>query len=144
MRKRWIPAVMMAVLVWAMAAGAGAEAKKPFALTFGEARARTCKSGVRMVITPTDGFKMNLEYPTRLTASAPSRVVVKKPTQTKADAVTFVHAEAVFDVCYEIPAGPAPQGEVQATIKFSVCNDERCIMFTEMRSTPLAPQGKTK
>ena len=36
MRKRWIPAVMMAVLVWAMAAGAGAEAKKPFALTFGE------------------------------------------------------------------------------------------------------------
>jgi len=124
--------------------GAQAPAKKPFTIALGEARAATCRSGVRLDIKPIDGFKMNMEYPTKLSAQAKPPVTILKPVQKKADAVRFTLPEAVFDVCYEVEKGQAAAGSIDVTIKFSVCNAERCIMFTENLSKPIGSTTRVR
>lgn len=82
-------------------------------------------SGVAtIVITPKTGWKMNHEFPTKITVAAPTGVTVTKPEQKKDDAVRFADKGAAFEVPFT--ASAAGDKAFQAKLKFAVCTEATC------------------
>ena len=82
-------------------------------------------SGVaRIVITPAAGWKMNHEFPTKITVEAPADVKVTKAEQKKGDAASFTDKGASFEVPFTATA--AGDKSFQAKLKFAVCTDATC------------------
>jgi hypothetical protein len=85
----------------------------------------TAESEVSVEVTPTDGFKINTEYPWQLhLKDAPAEA---KPSLSRDDAATFDESRARF----VIDAAPFVQRrQIAAELRFSVCSDETCLMKT--------------
>lgn len=82
------------------------------------------KSVAKIKVEPTDGYKMNLEYPTKVTINAPEGVTLEKAKQTKADAVKLDKGSAEFDVAFT--AAAAGKKTFTGEMKFAVCTADTC------------------
>ena len=78
----------------------------------------------RFVIQPGTGYKMNKEYPTKVTLEPPAGVTVAKTELLPADAEAFTEKQLTFAV----KLTPQQQGEftIPATVRFAVCTDATC------------------
>lgn len=80
-------------------------------------------------VTPGKGYKVNEDYPTKLTLEATDGVASTKQTLGKSDAAAFDKHQLVFDV----KLTPARAGEftVRGKLSFAVCTDATCDPKTE-------------
>lgn len=78
----------------------------------------------RLVVNPGTGYKMNKDFPTKLTLTPPAGVTLSKTVLEPADAEQFSEKELAFAVKMTAPA--AGQYTIPGTIKFAVCTDTTC------------------
>ncbi len=78
----------------------------------------------RLVILPGAGYKMNKEFPTKLTLEPPAGVTLAKLVFEPADAERFSEKELAFAVRMTAPA--AGEYTIPGTLKFAVCTDTTC------------------
>jgi hypothetical protein len=83
---------------------------------------------VRVRVTPLRGWKMNMDYPTRLRVTAPDGVAMAKAEQSIGDAERFDDAGGIFAV--KFTAGSAGDKSFQAKFRFAVCTDATCVPNT--------------
>jgi hypothetical protein len=84
----------------------------------------SAKSSAKITVVPTDGFKMNLEYPTKVTLNAPAGVSLEKAKLTAKDAVQLDKSAAVFDVAFT--ASEPGKKTITGEMKFAVCTENSC------------------
>ncbi len=79
---------------------------------------------VRLRVTPSVGFKLNLLYPWQLSVPGTEAVSVEQGQWDRESAETFGEQEAVF----VIPVSSSAEGAntLPGHLNFSVCNDSRC------------------
>jgi hypothetical protein len=86
-------------------------------------------------VTPTDGFKLNLEYPRWNVSVADDAPVAAGAAVSRDAADEFTEDIAIF----RIPVTSCPtEGQVAGTLRLSVCNDEACLTPTETVAWNLA------
>ncbi len=85
-------------------------------------------AAAQIALAPRGGFKLNKAYPTKISLKAGDGVTLPKSTLSKPDAVRLDEKGASFPVAYTV--GDAG-GQVDATVKFSVCSAETCEMVKE-------------
>jgi hypothetical protein len=89
------------------------------------AEVRVAETGqLELRVTAGSGFKVNVEYPWRLTLESDAPVTLPQLDFRAADAAQLTEEAAVFSV----PVTPSAAGvhEVDGRLRFSVCNDVRC------------------
>ncbi len=79
---------------------------------------------VTLEVLPKEGWKLNKEFPTKLTIVPPAGVKVKKAEQTVADAVAFAEKSGKWSV--EFQADSSGGKDFTGTIKFAVCTETSC------------------
>ena len=82
------------------------------------------KSVAKITVVPTNGYKMNLEYPTKVSITAPEGVTLEKAKLAKADAAKLDKASAQFDVAFT--SASAGKKTFTGEMKFAVCTEETC------------------
>lgn len=82
------------------------------------------KGTVTVTVIPADGWKMNKDFPTKLTVAAPDGVDVSKLKQKVPDAVEFRDGKAVFAV--EFTPSSSGSKAFSAKFKFAVCTPSTC------------------
>ncbi len=80
-------------------------------------------------VTPGAGYKMNHEYPTKLTLQPVDGVTAAKAVLLKADAAKFDDHQLAFDV--KLTPAKAGTYTVLGTLAFAVCTDATCDPKTE-------------
>jgi hypothetical protein len=79
---------------------------------------------VVLEVTPKKGWKLNKEFPTKLTVVEPAGVKVSKKEQTVADAVAFADQVGRWQVHFQ---ADSPGGkDFTGVFKFAVCTDTSC------------------
>lgn len=78
----------------------------------------------RLVVQPGSGYKMNKDFPTKLTLEPPAGVTLPKAVLEPADAEHFSEKELAFAVKMSAPA--AGEYTIPGTLKFAVCTDTTC------------------
>ena len=86
--------------------------------------AKDAQGVVRVTIVPSEGWKMNKEFPTRLKVQAPEGVSLAKEQQSLSDAEKFADKELTFAIRFT----PASTGKksFNADFRFAVCTDATC------------------
>jgi len=79
---------------------------------------------VLLEITPKRGWKLNKEFPTKLTVTEPAGVKVAKKEQTVADAVAFADKAGRWQVQFQADSSGAKA--FTGVIKFAVCTETSC------------------
>lgn len=81
-------------------------------------------SKVTVHVSPKPGWKLNQDFPTKLTVTPPAGVTVAKATQSAKDAAKFEEKAAAFEIDFT----PASAGAKQFTadFKFAVCTESTC------------------
>lgn len=79
---------------------------------------------VTLEILPKEGWKLNKEFPTKLTVNEPAGVKVKKKEQTVADAVAFADKSGKWAV--EFQADSPGAKDFTGQVKFAVCTETSC------------------
>jgi hypothetical protein len=82
------------------------------------------ESIARLVVNPGPGYKMNLDFPTKLTLEPPAGVTLAKAVLEPADAESFDEKGLTFAVKMSAPS--AGEYTIPATIKFAVCTEATC------------------
>ena len=80
-------------------------------------------------VVPKNGYKINKEYPTRLTVSGPAASSPAKLELRAKQAARLTEAELSFRPASKLTA--AGRHPFTGTIKFSVCTDEICTFHEE-------------
>ncbi|HLU65875.1 MAG TPA: hypothetical protein VKZ63_06350 [Kofleriaceae bacterium] len=75
-------------------------------------------------IVPKTGWKLNHEFPTKLTVTPPAGVTVKKAEQTVKDAVSFGDKAGRWAI--QFTASSAGDKAFSGKVKFAVCTDVSC------------------
>jgi hypothetical protein len=115
--------ILAALFVTAMAGTAFAGSNYNLSVKAPSAKV-SAKSVASIIVEPTSGYKMNLEYPTKVTINAPDGVTLEKAKLTAKDAKKLDKASAEFDIAYTAtqPGKKTFTGE----IKFAVCTENNC------------------
>lgn len=99
----------------------------------------------RVVVTPTTKFKINFDFPTKLTLEAPADVTLAKAElkaggQAKAqgDAEKFEEKQLAFAV--KLTPTKSGTHTIKGTFKFAVCDKDQCLA----RKEPIAIQLAAK
>jgi hypothetical protein len=79
---------------------------------------------VTLEIVPKPGWKLNKEFPTKLTINEPAGVKIKKKEQGVADAVAFAEKSGRWNV--EFQADSTGAKDFTGQIKFAVCTETSC------------------
>lgn len=116
------------------AAGQATASGAPFEVTVTPPAPATVGAAVAATVrlVPKNGYKVNLEYPTKLTVQAPAAGAPQSQELAKKEATKLTAAEAVFTPKTTFSA--AGEHRVAATFKFSVCTDKVCEMKSEKLS----------
>ena len=80
-------------------------------------------------VTPGKGYKVNEEYPTKLSLEATDGVTTGKQVLAKADAAAFDKHQLAFDV--KLTPTRAGEFTVRGKLTFAVCTDATCDPKTE-------------
>ncbi len=91
---------------------------------------------VKVSAVPQGPWHINLDFPTKLTLSAPKDVTLAKAELAKADAAAITEKSADFAVKFTPTA--AGDKEFTGEFKFAVCQDEACSPVTEKVSFKVA------
>lgn len=75
-------------------------------------------------IVPKPGWKMNKEFPTKLTVTVPTGVAMPKSEQTKADAASFADKAAHWS--FDFTTNAAGEQAFKCSMKFAVCTESTC------------------
>ena len=114
-------------------AAAGAAAGKDTSFSVALEVPANVASGAEAVasvkVTPGAGYKVNEEYPTKLTLQPTEGVTTAKAVLLKADAAKFDKHELAFNV--KLTAAKAGTYTVNGTLAFAVCTDATCDPKTE-------------
>lgn len=78
----------------------------------------------RVVVKPGKGYKMNKEFPTKLTLMLPVGVSSPKEILLPADAEAFTEQQLAFAV--KLTAADKGDFKIPAVLKFAVCTDSTC------------------
>lgn len=78
----------------------------------------------RVVINPGSGYKVNKDFPTKLTLEPPAGVTLSKTVFEPADAEKFDDHELAFAV--KMTAQGAGEFTIPGTFKFAVCTETTC------------------
>lgn len=78
----------------------------------------------RFRVHPGSGYKMNKEFPTKLTLEPPAGVTLAKAVFEIGDAEQFSEKELAFAIKMSAPA--AGEYTIPGTLKFAVCTDTTC------------------
>jgi len=96
----------------------------------------------KVLVIPTDKYKVNKEFPTKLTLAKTDGVAIAKDTftaggsdQLKGDADAFEDKQLVFTVKLTPTAG---NHTVSGTFKFAVCDKDTCLAKKEQISIAVA------
>ena len=92
------------------------------------AKAKT-RATATVSVSPKGPFHVNLEYPVKLTITAPDGVTLEKQKQTKDDAKRFVKEGLDFEVGFV--ADGTGKKSFSGELKFAVCTDTDCKPSTE-------------
>jgi hypothetical protein len=85
------------------------------------------EGNLRVTIAPKSGFKFNKEFPTKLElAPPPEGLTAPKPVLKRADGE--LAADGKFTFLAPLRASRAGEFSIEATLKFSVCNDDKCVV----------------
>lgn len=107
-----------------------------------DAKAGT-ESVATIVVTPDGPYKINTEFPTKLTLETPEGVTIAKATykagghdKAKGDADAFTEKQLAFSV----KLTPAASGThtINGTFKFAVCDKDVCLAKKELISIAVA------
>ncbi len=97
----------------------------------------------RVIVTPTDAWKINKEFPTKLKLTTPEGVTLAKPElkaggpdQSKGDADAFEDKQLAFSV--KLTPGRSGDHTVSGEFKFAVCDKATCIPKREQISIAVA------
>ena len=80
-------------------------------------------------VTPMNGYKVNLEYPTKLQIKGPAAATPREQTLTRAKAVKHSEAGILFRPAFKISA--AGSHSFEGAIRFSVCTKSQCEIKNE-------------
>jgi hypothetical protein len=86
-------------------------------------------------VTPAPGFHCNMEYPRWQVQIADDAPALAGARASRDDAPVFTEEAVTFRI--PVPADATP-GDVAGQVRFSVCNDEACLMPTEPVAWTLA------
>lgn len=118
---------LVAVLVLSSTAYAGdkykLDLKPPASAKKGE------KATTKLHLEGAGGFHVNVDYPTKLTITAPSGVKVEKASQTSKDAVKFAKEGADFNI--DFTASETGKKSFTGEFKFASCTTDTCAPATE-------------
>lgn len=96
----------------------------------------------KVLVIPTDKYKVNKEFPTKLTLTPPAGVTIAKAEfkaggadESKGDADTFEDKQLAFSVKLTPQAG---SHTVSGTFKFAVCDKDTCLAKKEQISIVVA------
>ena len=78
-----------------------------------------------LLISPTNGYHINLEYPAALTVRAPAQVSVPQTTLKRSDAAEFDEKAARFYVSLTPKANGTH--DVVVDVSFAVCTEKVCV-----------------
>ena len=78
----------------------------------------------KISVTPGKGWKMNLEYPTKLKLTAPEGVATPKAVLEVTDVAKLDEGELAFDV--KLTAAKAGTYKVDGELRFAVCTPDTC------------------
>lgn len=82
-------------------------------------------SSLQVVVKPKAGWKLNMEFPTKLKLEPPAGVTVAKKTLKKGDATVFSEKKgATWKVGYK--AASAGDKKFSGKLKFAVCTEATC------------------
>ncbi|MCC6746489.1 MAG: hypothetical protein IT371_02460 [Deltaproteobacteria bacterium] len=95
----------------------------PAATAVGQAAVATVR------LLPKGGYKVNLEYPIKLTVTGPAAATPARLELVGKDAARFDKTEAQFKPSVKL--GAAGAHAFKATFKFSVCTDKQCELKSE-------------
>lgn len=120
-------ASIVAILTLSSVAFAGGnyklEVKPPASAKKGE------KATAIVHVNGTGEFHMNLEYPSKLTITAPAGVKVEKPKQEKADAKKLDKDALEFAV--DFTSADAGKKSFEGELKFAICKTTDCAPQSE-------------
>lgn len=99
----------------------------------------------KVVVTPGPKFKINFEFPTKLTLAKPEGVALAKtelkaggPDQSKGDAEKFEERQLAFAV--KLTPTAAGTHTVSGNFKFAVCDKDQCLAKREAIAIQVAAQ----
>ena len=95
-----------------------------------EHRARAGQSHqAELHILPRGGYKVNVQYPTRVQLGPSECLKQSSPALGRKDALELTKERARFQLCYTPAIGGRCQ--LQAEVRFSVCNERSCDLAKE-------------
>ena len=105
--------------------------KKTFSIQTGETTVTTGKDGqVSITIVPAKGYKWNKDFPAMLTMKEGTEgVVALKGSQYRGD--DFKTGDKNVSVAAGVTGKKAGEQALEGELRFSVCNEESCIIATE-------------
>ena len=133
--KNWMTAGLLGLL---MACGAGTpdamgeekKEKKTFSIVSGEATvAPGAEGSVEFSVVPVKGYKWNKDFPAQLTLKSGNDAVSLKGEQFRGDA--FKTKDKQTSVAAGVKGVKAGTSTLSGELRFSVCNEESCIIATE-------------
>lgn len=80
-------------------------------------------------VEPQNGYKINEEFPAKLTLTAPQGVTLEKVKLTKGDAAQLDKSALVFNV--KLTATEAGKKTVTGELRFAVCKETECVPTTQ-------------
>lgn len=80
-------------------------------------------------VEPSGGYKINEEFPARLSLTAPEGVTLDKAKLTKGDAAQLDKSALVFKV--KLTATEAGKKTVTGELRFAVCKESECKPMTQ-------------
>lgn len=80
-------------------------------------------------VVPRGGYKVNMEYPTKLQVKAPSGVSPAEETLPRARAATHTEGEILYKPTFKLET--AGEHAFQGTLRFSVCTKQQCEIKSE-------------
>jgi hypothetical protein len=99
----------------------------------------------RVVVTPTTKFKINFDFPTKLTLEAPADITLAKAelkaggqAKSQGDAEKFEEKQLAFAV--KLTPTKSGTHTIKGTFKFAVCDKDQCLA----RKEPIAIQVAAK
>ena len=121
--------ILAALLVTTALIGTATAEEKKYSVTASAPETKVSQKSVATVhVSPASGYKINLDYPTKLTLNTADGITLEKTKLVKADGK--VDAKGVdFSVNYT-PAR-AGKGTITGELKFAVCSEKDCIPQVE-------------
>jgi hypothetical protein len=91
-------------------------------------------------VEATGGFKFNKAFPTKLKlGDAPEGLVFPKPKLKKGDGVASADGKS-FTFAVPVKATRAGRFPFEAVLKFSVCNDDKCVVQRKKLKSSISAQ----